>query len=207
MEKNMIIAPKQKRSIATKNKIKKTARKLFAEQGYYTVTSNNIAAAAKVPIGSFYNYFGNKKGVLLELIKEYNQAYHFETIEQDKVQIQALSSKETAYEFILMALRRNVLSPILADPFYKIIHALQFTEQDVLQLSEEVRVAEIENLTLFLEKINEFHSIEDIPVTAKIIHSSSENLALYIHHLGTKHEQDALINRTARMFYGLLFQE
>ena len=207
MEKNVIVAPKQKRSIATKNKIKKTARKLFAEQGYYTVTSNNIAAAAKVPIGSFYNYFGNKKGVLLELIKEFNQAYHFETIEQDRFQIQALSSKETAYEFISMALKRNILSPILADPFYKIIHALQFTEQDVLQLSEEVRVAEIENLTHFLEKINEFHPIEAIPVTAKVIHSSSENLALYIHHLGTKHEQDALINRTAKMFYGLIFQE
>ena len=206
MEKNVIIAPKQKRSIATKNKIKKTAKKLFAQQGYYTVTSNNIAAAAKVPIGSFYNYFGNKKGVLLELIKEFNQAYHSETIEQDIVQIQKLSSKETAYEFIAMALRRNLLSPILADPFYKIIHALQFTEQDVLQLSEEVRMAEIENLTHFLEKINAFHPIEDIPVMAKIIHSSSENLALYIHHLGTKHEQDDLINRTAKMFYGLIFQ-
>ena len=207
MEKNVIIAPKQKRSIATKNKIKKTAKKLFAQQGYYTVTSNNIAAAAKVPIGSFYNYFGNKKGVLLELIKEFNQAYHSETIEQDIVQIQKLSSKETAYEFIAMALRRNLLSPILADPFYKIIHALQFTEQDVLQLSEEVRMTEIENLTRFLEKINEFHPIEDIPITAKIIHSSSENLALYIHHLGTKHEQDALINKTTKMFYGLIFQE
>ena len=207
MQEKIIVAPKQKRSVLTKQKIKQTARELFSQKGYYSVTSNNIAAAAKVPIGSFYNYFGNKKGVLLELIREFNQAYHFGTIEQDRLIIQQLSSKETAFEFISLALRRNILSPVLADPFYKIIHALQFTEPDVLQLSEEVRTAEIEMLILFLEKINEFHPIEDIPIAAKIIHSSSENLALYIHHLGTKHGQDDLINKTAKMFYGLLFQE
>ena len=207
MQEKIIVAPKQKRSVLTKQKIKQTARELFSQKGYYAVTSNNIAKAAGVPIGSFYNYFGNKKGVLLELIREFNQTYHLETIDQDRLQIQQLSSKETAFEFISMALKRNVLSPVLADPFYKIIHALQFTEKDVLELSEEVRIIEMKTLTIFLEKINEFHPIEDIPVTTKIIHASTENIALYIHHLGTKHEQDVLIEKTARMFYGLLFHK
>jgi len=93
----------------------------------------------------------------------------------------------------------------LADPFYKIIHALQFTDPDVLQFSEEIRTTEIETLLLLLKKINEFHPLQDIPITAKIMHSTIENIILYIHHLGTKHEQDALIQKTVKMFYGLLF--
>ena len=205
MQEKLIVKPKQKRSILTKQKIKKAARQLFAEKGYYAITSNNIAATAKVPIGSFYNYFGNKKGVLLELIKEFNDVFHLETLEQDRSEIQQLSSREEVLQFLTTSLKRNVLSPILADPFYKIIHALQFTEPDVLQLSEEIRTAEIKSLILFLQKINEFHPVQDIPLTAKIMHSTIENIILYIHHLGTKHEQDALIQKTAKMFYGLLF--
>ena len=98
-----------------------------------------------------------------------------------------------------------MLSSIFADPFYKIIHALHFTEPDVLQLSEEIRTAEIKSLILFLQKINEFHPVQDIPLIAKIMHSTIENIILYIHHLGTQYEQDALIQKTAKMFYGLLF--
>ena len=205
MQEKLIVKPKQKRSILTKQKIKKAARQLFAEKGYYAITSNNIAATAKVPIGSFYNYFGNKKGVLLELIQEFNDAFHSETLEQDRNEIQQLNSKKEVLQFLPTSIKRNVLSPILADPFYKIIHALQFTEPDVLQLSEEIRTAEIKSLILFLQKINEFHPVQDIPLTAKIMHSTIENIILYIHHLGTKHEQDALIQKTAKMFYGLLF--
>lgn len=205
MEEKTVIEPKQKRSILTKQKIKGAARKLFSEKGYYTVTSNNIAAAAKVPIGSFYNYFGNKKGVIMELIQDFNDAFHQETLEQDRSEIQQISSKEEVPQFLISLLNRIVLSPVLADPFYRIIHALQFTEPDVLQLSEEVRSAEIGSLVLFLQKINEFHPVEDIPVTAKLMHSTIENIILYIHHLGTKHEQNVLIQKTAKMFYGLLF--
>ena len=173
MQEKLIVEPKQKRSILTKQKIKKAARKLFAEKGYYAVTSNNIAATAKVPIGSFYNYFGNKKGVLLELIQEFNDAFHLETLEQDRSGIEQLISKEEVLQFLIVSIRRNVLSPTLADPFYKIIHALQFTEPDVLQLSEAIRTAEIKLITLLLQKINEFHPVQDIPLIAKIMHSLS----------------------------------
>jgi AcrR family transcriptional regulator len=207
MENNTIITPKQKRSIATKNKIKKTAKELFSQQGYYTVTSNKIAATAKVPIGSFYNYFGNKKGVLLELIKEFNTAYHEETFEQGREIIQQITSKETFKQYVPLIFKHTVLSSQLADPFYRIIHSLQFTEPDVLVLSEEIRQLEMAEMIRFLEYIHQFHPIPQISTTAKLMHAIAENIALYIHHLGTTFEKEALIERMVEMFYGLIFVE
>ncbi|WP_329886931.1 TetR/AcrR family transcriptional regulator [Pseudoramibacter faecis] len=51
--------PKQKRSIARKRLIKKTALRLFSEKGYSNVSTNEIAKAANVSIGSLYSYFPN----------------------------------------------------------------------------------------------------------------------------------------------------
>ena len=205
MEGKILLNPKQKRSIATKSKIKKVARQLFAEQGYYAVTSNKIAAAASIPIGSFYNYFGNKKGVLLELIQDFNEEFHKETIQNAPELIAKITSVEMAKEHLTRLFRRAILSSHLADPFYSMIHALQFTEPDVLVLSEKIRQIEINAISRFLEIIHPYASISNIPIIAKILHLSSENVALYIHHLGTKHERELLIEKTLVMFFGLLF--
>ena len=167
MSKNIILTPKQKRSIATKNKIKKTAKRLFAKEGYYKITSNNIAKEAKVPIGSFYNYFGNKKGLLLELIKDFNADFHAELIPPHQLFIEKTTSQEAVFKNIEQLFTNIVMSSYLSDPFYKIIHALQFTEPDVLVLSEEIRLKEIDLLIELLEQIHRFHPIPNIPLKAK----------------------------------------
>ena len=48
--------PKQKRSIAKKNLIKRTALLLFSEKSYANVSTNEIAKTAGVSIGSLYSY-------------------------------------------------------------------------------------------------------------------------------------------------------
>ncbi len=196
--------PKQKRSIATKNKIKQTARELFSERGYYAVTSNNIASAAGVPIGSFYNYFGNKKGLLLELVKDFNERFHAGTIDEVDTLADKFNTPEGILSHIEMLLTRFLLSPQLSDPFYKIIHALQFTESDVLVLSQQIRDRELDFLFEVLKKIDQSYPIANIPLSAKMIHTTAENVALYIHHLGSDFEQQELISETAQMIYRYL---
>jgi AcrR family transcriptional regulator len=48
-----------------------TARRLFNEGGYDAVTSNLIARESGVSIGTFYSYFRDKKGVFLEVARDY----------------------------------------------------------------------------------------------------------------------------------------
>lgn len=203
----MKVEPKQKRSILTKSKIKDTAKKLFIEQGYYNVTSNMIAKVAKIPIGSFYNYFGNKKGVLLELIRESNNEFHDETINKFlKMEFEINSSSEV-FDFIHYSLVNTLLANYLSDPFYKVIHALQFTEEDVLKLSDEIRYKEIEVIIVFLNKVSKLHPLKDIPLGAKLIHSTIENVGLYIHLLGANVDNERLIGEAVKMIYSYIFSD
>jgi AcrR family transcriptional regulator len=59
--------PKQARSKQTKEKIVQAAIQLFQERGYEKTTSNDIAAAAGVSVGSFYVYFTDKRQLLLTI--------------------------------------------------------------------------------------------------------------------------------------------
>ena len=59
--------PKQARSKQTKEKIIQAAILLFQERGYEKTTSNEIAAAAGVSVGSFYVYFTDKRQLLLTI--------------------------------------------------------------------------------------------------------------------------------------------
>lgn len=44
------------------------AAQLFAVKGYESATTNAIAAKAKIPIGSVYQFFPNKESILRELV-------------------------------------------------------------------------------------------------------------------------------------------
>ena len=72
---DFIRKPKQTRSMETKEKIIKTALRLFCENGFHKTTTNEIAKQAAVPIGSLYSYFKNKDMILLEILDNYNQAF------------------------------------------------------------------------------------------------------------------------------------
>jgi AcrR family transcriptional regulator len=63
--------PVQMRGKEKKAAIIVTARRLFNERGYDAVTSNLIARESGVSIGTFYSYFKDKKGVFLEVARDY----------------------------------------------------------------------------------------------------------------------------------------
>ncbi len=60
--------PQQARSREKRDEILKVAVSLFVERGYNGTTSDDIAAAAGVSVGTFYNYFRNKRQVLVMLV-------------------------------------------------------------------------------------------------------------------------------------------
>jgi len=63
--------PKQARSRRRYQHILDTAALLFAEDGFDSVTTNHIAAAADVSIGSLYQFFPNKEALAEALIERY----------------------------------------------------------------------------------------------------------------------------------------
>jgi AcrR family transcriptional regulator len=67
MTTNLPVDPKQARSRQTREKIIQAAIRSFEEKGYEKTTSNDIAAKARVSVGSFYVYFTDKRQLLLHI--------------------------------------------------------------------------------------------------------------------------------------------
>ena len=60
--------PRQERSRKKRDRLLNAAAQVFAERGYGATTADAIADMAGVSIGTFYNYFRNKRQILLALI-------------------------------------------------------------------------------------------------------------------------------------------
>ena len=59
--------PQQARSREKRAELLKSAEALFIERGYASTTADDIATAAGVSVGTFYNYFRNKRQILLAM--------------------------------------------------------------------------------------------------------------------------------------------
>ncbi|TMS55983.1 TetR/AcrR family transcriptional regulator [Mycobacterium sp. DBP42] len=59
--------PRQQRAVETRQAILEAAARVFAEYGYAAGTTNRIAEAADLSIGSLYQYFPNKDSILSAL--------------------------------------------------------------------------------------------------------------------------------------------
>jgi AcrR family transcriptional regulator len=61
--------PKQERSRETVEAILTAAARLFGKEGYARATTNRIAQAAGVSVGSLYQYFPSKDAIAIELVR------------------------------------------------------------------------------------------------------------------------------------------
>jgi len=60
--------PRQARSVETRARIVDAAAEVFEAHGYDAGTTNRIAEAASLSVGSLYQYFPNKDAILVELL-------------------------------------------------------------------------------------------------------------------------------------------
>jgi len=63
--------PKQQRSVAMVEALLEAAARVFVKEGYAKATTNRIAAAAGVSVGSLYQYFPGKDAIAVELLRRY----------------------------------------------------------------------------------------------------------------------------------------
>jgi AcrR family transcriptional regulator len=66
--------PRQERSAEMVDAILVAATRLFVELGYDSATTNRIAAAAGVSVGSLYQYFSSKSAIAVEILRRYRKS-------------------------------------------------------------------------------------------------------------------------------------
>ena len=114
--------PQQARSREKRDEILKAAAAMFAERGYGGTTSDDIAEAAGVSVGTFYNYFRNKRQVLVTLVIERIEDI-FSNIQLAKMDFSRGGDRETIRQAITavlsgtqIALRRVWMELMSHDP-------------------------------------------------------------------------------------------
>src|SRR5262245_61917324 len=64
----MRVTPETK--AATRKRILEVAQELFARRGFEATTTRDIAGAARIAVGTLFNYFPNKEAIVESLVGE-----------------------------------------------------------------------------------------------------------------------------------------
>jgi AcrR family transcriptional regulator len=105
-------SPKQARSREMVEAICEAAARVFVKHGYAKATTNRIAAAAGISVGSLYQYFPSKDSIAVELLRRYRAA--LVAFVERHVQGVTLETLEDAVRSMLRAfLRAEGLNPAL----------------------------------------------------------------------------------------------
>ncbi len=148
MGKKRTVIPKQKRSIETRQKIKDTAYQLYSAKGYHGTSSNEIASVSGVNIGTFYNYFEDKKVLLLELIEDFQQRFFDITFALEPQDIEELDFKET----IALYLRQSFNAYRKDRAFFKSVYPLQYIDKDVEKIFRKYERLEARQVTMMYQQ-------------------------------------------------------
>jgi AcrR family transcriptional regulator len=163
MTKQEIREPKQKRSIEKKQSIIMASYKLFSDKGYYKTNTAEIAQEAGVSTGIVYNYFQDKKDILLEVIKFYisSLSEQFQPLLSAPINKNNLPARieqfidisiashtmnvEAHNEFLALSLLEKDIFTLFNDfentvllKFYELLITAQFSSTDLL---EKIRIS------------------------------------------------------------------
>lgn len=102
--------PKQARSHETVEAILAAAAHVFVKEGHARATTNRIAAAAGVSIGSLYQYFPSKDAIAVELLRRYRERI------LSLVSERLSAIEEASFEEVVRALLKSLLRADGIDP-------------------------------------------------------------------------------------------
>jgi len=195
MGKKRTTVPKQRRSIETRQKIKNTAHHLFSSKGFHGTTSNEIASVAGVNIGTFYNYFEDKKVLLLELLEDFQARFFDMTFPKDLPGIGEADIKD----FTRFYLNRSFDAFRMDREFFRSVYPLQYMDKDVEKIFRKYEQKEARQiLAVFQQKFGNM-DIEEAKNRISVIAIIVASVSNRFYTLGLSIGRKQLINELTEM--------
>jgi AcrR family transcriptional regulator len=197
--KDKIRIPKQTRGINMKNKIIDAALTLFSQKGYNNTNSNEIAAKARVSIGSFYSYFKDKKHLFVEVMEYYSSqmANAYET-----AGIDGTKSKED----YISGLISNVMSAHKFKPgFHKELTIMELQDPDIKKIMDGRKKIIIESTRHQLESWKDQIKIDNLETGAFLIYNVIDKMIHEKVFSGAPVNEEELIKELTDMVLKYLF--
>jgi AcrR family transcriptional regulator len=104
--------PRQARSNATVDAILEATARVLVRRGFDGCTTNAVAAAAGVSIGSLYQYFPNKQALVAALIDRHIEEVNAAVL-AELTRVAALPIAEAARRLIELTIRAHAIDPEL----------------------------------------------------------------------------------------------
>lgn len=111
--------PRQGRSRATVERILVAAARIFDERGYRGTTTNHVAEAAGVSIGSLYQYFPNKDALLVGLAERHVE----ESASALRLRLEALAAAAPPISGVVRSLVELAVELNDSSALHAVIHA------------------------------------------------------------------------------------
>lgn len=149
MRTNEIREPKQQRSIEKKNKIIEAGFKLFCEKGYHNTNTAEIAKEAGVSTGIVYNYFNNKKDILLEAISLYSETISAPMFEEFK----AINFPTDISKLLSHLIDNIIREHYIAKSAHEEMIAMSYLDEDVREFFKTYEEKTTNTIVEFLKNI------------------------------------------------------
>lgn len=196
---SQIREPIKKTSIAKKQKIIEKGFELICNKGYHHVNCADIAQYAGISTGSIYQYFSNKKDILVAGINEYLTKIMFPII---NIQATSITKDELIEQLINASIKNHKKYKIQHEELVALVH--QDKELSKLYQQKEWEITKEIKQYLENDKIYITNSLEKIHIIILLIDNLSHEL-IYHHH--KELQEKILKEETKKIITSLLYEK
>jgi AcrR family transcriptional regulator len=191
--------PRQERSVETRARILDAARAVFAEHGYAAGTTNRIATAAGISIGSLYQYFPNKDAILLELVRA-----HIDDGTRRVIDVLAPAlAGPAAIEDVVRAIVTTLVDVHARD---RRLHRVLFEESPrppaLLRQLRDLEDAAVSSVTVVIER--DLPHVDDPSFAARLVVATIESLVHRMIATERRVDQRQFVDELTRLVVGYL---
>ncbi|WP_394825245.1 TetR/AcrR family transcriptional regulator [Pendulispora albinea] len=183
--------PSQARSQATVDAILEATVRVLTKVGYDRASTNRVAAAAGVSVGSLYQYFPNKEALLVALVDRYHQRLMNVTF--DRIARANAQDIPTAVREVIQA----VVEAHVIDPVVHQILVEQIPRIGKLgEILSDIEVRTIPVVRTYLEQRKDEIRIRDLDAAAYVVVVAVQSLTDRMVHHKDKAELSRRIDAT-----------
>jgi AcrR family transcriptional regulator len=198
-----VLKLKQKRTFETRDKIINTAMKLISEQGYFSVTTNEVAKQAGISIGSLYSHFADKKALMIACVE-----YYYNLVSRD-IDTSAIKlpthSTPDLIPYLTGAIESVFLAHQVMPAFHRAMMAACMQEADLRAIQAEKDNEGRQQVLYILESLKSIVKTPNIMLAADMIYITiSETVHKYMHG-ELEYSKEELASELVRMISAYLF--
>lgn len=167
----------QERARRTYEALVEAATEVFAERGFDTTQTPDIAARAKVSVGTFYRYFSDKREAFLEVVRRHLSRAHVSVMAELTPDRFVGSGRRQTIEIALEILLQHLgTNPGLQN----VILEMSLRDGKVAELRRTFDAAALEKLAALVAAVCPREDVADPEATAFVIQTSVVECAVAI---------------------------